>query len=422
MARDSATHRPVNAAQREVLHWLAGGGSTNPPREEFKLSARALAGRGLATVTRRKGVWTASLTEAGRDFVDHDAYPPTAEPGPVRKAPNAPASRKARVTRRADVVARTGSPSMEVGSAIPPPRLLRAVKAPMSAKQYAVLRWVAAGCPLGEFAGTTHHVSLRALRERGLVELTGGRGKWAASITPDGTRRVEREARRIAEKRTRERVEAEQRDRRARADRETSENARQVLDLVLAGGRVDLALDYTEAELVQIEKATYGSAALPWGEKLTHEATRMDPELGFTVYLRPDFERRIMPRRVRPPGRMPKDPHPSVQRFRARRENVSTKLIPRAARFLQGIVDVAVSMGWTVSDKSPSTFSVSDRPLVPDLQIRTGSQTFTVLIGEVDARARKVRPFAPEWDLRGGSTGRVVANSSSRHPGGFARP
>ena len=68
-------NRDLNAAQREVLQWLADGGSTHPPREEFKTSARALANRGLATVTRRRGVWTATLTEAGRYYAANDAYP-----------------------------------------------------------------------------------------------------------------------------------------------------------------------------------------------------------------------------------------------------------------------------------------------------------------------------------------------------------
>lgn len=47
--------RPVNDAQREVLDWLAAGGSQDPPRSEMKLSAtdccREMDGR--AQVLRR---------------------------------------------------------------------------------------------------------------------------------------------------------------------------------------------------------------------------------------------------------------------------------------------------------------------------------------------------------------------------------
>jgi len=49
------TPRPVNDAQRAVLDWLAAGGSQDPPRSEMKLSAAALAGRGLVKVRARAG-------------------------------------------------------------------------------------------------------------------------------------------------------------------------------------------------------------------------------------------------------------------------------------------------------------------------------------------------------------------------------
>ena len=42
--------RPVNDAQREVLDWLAAGGSQDPPRPEMKLSAASAAARGLVKV------------------------------------------------------------------------------------------------------------------------------------------------------------------------------------------------------------------------------------------------------------------------------------------------------------------------------------------------------------------------------------
>lgn len=47
--------RPVNDAQREVLDWLAAGGSQDLLRPEMKLSAAALAARGLVKVRRPGG-------------------------------------------------------------------------------------------------------------------------------------------------------------------------------------------------------------------------------------------------------------------------------------------------------------------------------------------------------------------------------
>lgn len=69
------TPRPVNDAQRAVLDWLAAGGSQDPPRPEMKLSAAALASRGLVKVRRPGGKWTAELTEAGRYYAEHGRYP-----------------------------------------------------------------------------------------------------------------------------------------------------------------------------------------------------------------------------------------------------------------------------------------------------------------------------------------------------------
>lgn len=95
------TPRPVNDAQREVLDWLAAGGSQDPPRPEMKLSAAALAARGLVKVRRPGGKWTAELTETGRYYVEHGRYP-----GEAEKAERPPAPRP----RRAGSPARPGTP------------------------------------------------------------------------------------------------------------------------------------------------------------------------------------------------------------------------------------------------------------------------------------------------------------------------
>lgn len=67
--------RPINEKQLEVLTWLAAGNETDPPDPTYKLSAVALANRGLATVQRPKGVWTARLTDKGRYVAEQGVYP-----------------------------------------------------------------------------------------------------------------------------------------------------------------------------------------------------------------------------------------------------------------------------------------------------------------------------------------------------------
>lgn len=81
-------------AQRDILHLISAAGTlgsraTNPQR----LSARALAARGLLTVKGHGSAWTATITETGRYFVDHGEYPPghprAPRPRPSESAPEA---------------------------------------------------------------------------------------------------------------------------------------------------------------------------------------------------------------------------------------------------------------------------------------------------------------------------------------------
>lgn len=68
---------PLSARQLDVLRWLADGSPDRDwPDETYKHSARALQSRGLAEVTRKRKVWTASITESGRFYLRHGCYPP----------------------------------------------------------------------------------------------------------------------------------------------------------------------------------------------------------------------------------------------------------------------------------------------------------------------------------------------------------
>ncbi len=73
----------MDAEHVQVLKWVADG--CPPDRytdgHTHKLRARALAGRGLVTVRRSKGVWTAGITDAGRSFLATGNLPTS---GPTR--------------------------------------------------------------------------------------------------------------------------------------------------------------------------------------------------------------------------------------------------------------------------------------------------------------------------------------------------
>lgn len=76
--------RSVTARQLEVLRWIADGCPADRwTGESHKASARALASRGLAKVSRPKsagGSWTATLTDAGCHYLAQGAYPAASLP------------------------------------------------------------------------------------------------------------------------------------------------------------------------------------------------------------------------------------------------------------------------------------------------------------------------------------------------------
>jgi hypothetical protein len=90
--------RPVNELQVKVLRWIADGCPDDRVPTEghlYKTSAAALKGRGLVTVSRRGGRWSAEVTDAGRYYLEHGGYPPAA---PVQKT--APAQRQQQTRRQ----------------------------------------------------------------------------------------------------------------------------------------------------------------------------------------------------------------------------------------------------------------------------------------------------------------------------------
>ncbi|MGW5643710.1 helix-turn-helix domain-containing protein [Saccharopolyspora sp. NPDC003762] len=69
-------HQALNARQLEVLSWLADGCPDHDWSDQsYKHSARALHDRGLAKITRRNKVWTASITDKGRYYLEHGRFP-----------------------------------------------------------------------------------------------------------------------------------------------------------------------------------------------------------------------------------------------------------------------------------------------------------------------------------------------------------
>lgn len=66
----------LNARQLDVLTWVGAGCPPEVmPGTTYKTTTIALQNRRLVTVTKKRGVWRAILTDAGRYFLDRGAYP-----------------------------------------------------------------------------------------------------------------------------------------------------------------------------------------------------------------------------------------------------------------------------------------------------------------------------------------------------------
>ena len=76
---------PVTLTERqlEVLRWVGDGCPVRDwPDESHKLTARAMSHRSVLVSSRKQKVWTATITDVGRYFLDHGHPPPgsTREP------------------------------------------------------------------------------------------------------------------------------------------------------------------------------------------------------------------------------------------------------------------------------------------------------------------------------------------------------
>ncbi len=276
--------------------------------------------------------------------------------------------------------------------------------------QFDLLNWISKGCPDGVYAGTSHRVSARGLHNRGLAHVTGKSKTWTAKITSDGTRVLTEQAHRVAVARERERRAEQAEAERVRAQQQLRTRALEMLDAtVAAGGRLDLGTGSGTEEVARIAHYLARERLLPEGQRLAHEPTRMDPDLGVTVYLEPDFAA-LTPRRTFPIPRQLRDPHPAVADFRDKRAFVSKAHIPRAARFLQAIVSAATEMGWTASAKTPSSYN-GRSDVQPDLTLRLPSQQLVVTIRELDQRGRAGSAFIDHTDYYT-RTSRTLANEN----------
>lgn len=267
----------------------------------------------------------------------------------------------------------------------------------LTVAQFDLLTWVSKGCPEGVYEGASHRVSARALHNRGLVRVSGRGASWTAVITPQGKQRLKDEAERAEAERERRRLEAEAEAERERERQRFRQHAIEVLDAVVAaGGRADLGATVTSQEMVRIEAFLAREGLLPAEQRLADEPTRMDPTLGVTAYLEPDFDALTQPRKLAVPRQL-RDPHPAVVAFQEKRSLVSKAQLGRAARFLQAVVLSAVDLGWKVP-KRVQNYSDGRGGESPDLALKLPSREVVLTLRELDERGRRATAYVTETD------------------------
>ncbi|MCK9928829.1 hypothetical protein MXD62_16865 [Frankia sp. Mgl5] len=71
---------PLNARQLEVLRWIGDGCPDGVMKDHtHKTSAAALDWRGLVAVSKKGGVWRATITDSGHHYLKHGDFPPAGQ-------------------------------------------------------------------------------------------------------------------------------------------------------------------------------------------------------------------------------------------------------------------------------------------------------------------------------------------------------
>lgn len=82
---------PLSERQIAILRWIAEGCAAGVVEgHTYKNTARSLHDRRLVVVTKRRGIWSAAVTDVGRYYLEHGSFPPTNGTRPSgRVVPNA---------------------------------------------------------------------------------------------------------------------------------------------------------------------------------------------------------------------------------------------------------------------------------------------------------------------------------------------
>ncbi|CAI7978113.1 conserved hypothetical protein [Frankia sp. Hr75.2] len=103
---------PLNARQLEVLRWIGDGCPDGAMKDHtYKTSAVAMDWRGLVTVSKKGGVWRATVTDSGHYYLEHGGFPPPgAVPAPAPRRPELPVATPAPKPKAKPTVSKPPNP------------------------------------------------------------------------------------------------------------------------------------------------------------------------------------------------------------------------------------------------------------------------------------------------------------------------
>jgi hypothetical protein len=240
---------------------------------------------------------------------------------------------------------------------------------PLTPRQFAVLQWVADGCPDGTWPDDTHKHSARALETRGLVTVRRRNGVWHAVLRPHGRHYLDhgayagatppdRTVRSVAPKRSQPggseagvaREPAKRQPAPLPPARPLSPAESLIAQIQAAGGNLTLE-PATEQDRVRLDaqiRAIRRFRKLPLGQQLIVDKPNWSKRV-LTITALPGWMT-AAPVPVPVPAQL-RNPHPAVDTLRDsdRLLGVSGPSRARALRLLQALAAAATARGHTVT-------------------------------------------------------------------------